>query len=555
MLTRSRTFIRALASTVAVAFAAGLLTACGDDGPPTIDYLVDARITTYNANTVSGNADGALMVTGRLLPGFSLLGAAGQVIPDRDVGSVTRLDGDRLTLRYEFVPEAVFSDGVALDCDDLLLAWAAMSGRFRGFTPATTAGYRDIDSVECAAGERTATVTFKPGRDYRDWASLFGAGTMLPAHVVAHDAGIADVIDPIRAGNDAVIARIAKAWNEGFPLVPGPVDEARLPSSGPYRVDRYSRTDGLVLVANDKWWGERPKTARIVVWGRGTDATRRLPEGRFDIADVTAGMIDGDVAGTHGAANPARALAVEELVLATRGVFGDVRVRQAFASCTPRDGLARRFGQGARMWNQRLLAPADNLAGPINNDFGRAYQRPDPARARALLEQHGSAKVTVRIGYVAPTARWQQMVAAIAEACAGAGITVVDASSDRIAPGDLGTSLDALVVAGGTSFAAAGAADPARDAYSLRGGDPADLGGFRDPQVSRAIDQLAVVSSPTDQLPLIRAIENAAWTAVPSIPLFAAPRVQRWNDRVGNVVAGLARSGTGWNMDRWTVDG
>ena len=126
--------------------------------------------------------------------------------------------------------------------------------------------------------------------------------------------------------------------------------------------------------------------ARIVVWGRGTDATRRLPEGRFDIADVTAGMIDGDVAGTHGAANPARALAVEELVLATRGVFGDVRVRQAFASCMPREGLARRFGQGARMWNQRLLAPADNLAGQINNDFGRAYQRPDPARARALLD-------------------------------------------------------------------------------------------------------------------------------------------------------------------------
>ena len=297
-----REFVRVLSLLVGLVTVAGLVTACGDDGPPTIDYVVDARITTYNANTVSGNADGVLMATTRLLPGFSLLGPAGQVIPDRDVGTVTQVPGRVPTLRYDFNPEAVFSDGVALDCDDLVLAWAAMSGRLPGFTPATTAGYRDIDSVDCAAGDKSATVTFSPGREYRNWLSLFGAGAMMPAHVVARVAGLSDVIDPIRAMDRAAVGRIADAWNTGFDLTFGPVDHAHYPASGPYRIDRYSRSGGLVLVPNDEWWGDKPETSRIVVWGRGTDATRRLPDGRFDVVDVTAGLVDGDIAGSAGAA-------------------------------------------------------------------------------------------------------------------------------------------------------------------------------------------------------------------------------------------------------------
>ncbi|MCR5976362.1 ABC transporter substrate-binding protein [Gordonia jinghuaiqii] len=571
MIVRRREFDRILSLVVGLVVAAGLLTACGDDGPPTIDYVVDARITSYNANTVDGNADGVLMATGRLLPGFSLIGPAGQVIPDRDVGTVTREAGRPTTLRYEFTPEAAFSDGVALDCDDLLLAWAAMSGRLPGFAPATTAGYRDIESVDCAAGEKAATVTFAPGREYRDWLSLFGAGTLMPAHIVAGDAGVADVVDPIRAMDRAAIARIAESWNTGFDLIFGPVDHARFPSSGPYRIDRYSRSGGLVLVANESWWGDRPETSRIVVWGRGTDATRRLPDGRFDVVDVTTGMIDGDIAGTAGSSgppSPARALGVEEIVLSGRGVFGDLRMRRAFASCLPRSDLARDFGGGAQVWNLRVQSPADNLAGQMNTEFGQDYQRPDIERARSLVRaatgqgaDTGETSATsaalqprtVRIGYLAPTLRWERMVGAIAASCRGAGFIVEDLSKPDMSPGALGKDVDALIVAGGASFASAGAADPSRDAYALRGGDPLNLSGTREPQVSRGVDQYAVTVSAPDRLRLARSIENAAWSTMPSVPLFAAPRTRQWKDRVGNVAAGLGRNGTGWNMDRWTI--
>ncbi|GAB92794.1 ABC transporter substrate-binding protein [Gordonia rhizosphera] len=549
---------------VACVAGAGLLSACGDGGPPTIEYVVDARTDGYNANTVVGNADGVLMATTRVLPGFSYLGAQGQVTPDRDIGTVTQVPGDVLTLRYEFNPAARFSDGQALGCDDLVLAWAAMSGRVPGFRPATTAGYRDIERIDCAAGDRSATAVFAKGRDHRDWLSLFGAGTLLPAHVVAREAGLSDVVEPIRSGNQEAIAKIAQVWNTGFAFPDGPLDPARFPSSGPYRIEEYSPSEGLVLVANDAWWGDAPATERIVVWGRGTDVERRLADGAFDVADVAGGLIADDIVASGTSAQPQplprpeRALAVQELVLASTGAFAEVRARRAFASCVPRAALAQRFGQGAPLWNLRVLAPADNLAGQINPTFGVAYARPDLPRARALSTESADSRtgpLRVRIGYLAPSDRDRQLVAAIAESCRQVGVEVVDAGSAELSPTALGGDVDAVLVANGAGFAAAGAADPSRDAYQLRGGDPLNLAGFRDPVMSRAVDDLATATLAADRLRLVRTIENTAWAQMRSIPLFAAPRIHRWGDRVDNVVAGLARNGTGWNMDRWTIRG
>ena len=324
-------------------------------------------------------------------------------------------------------------------------------------------------------------------------------------------------------------------------------------------MDRYSQSGGLELVANESWWGDAPAVSRIVLWGRGADAERRLSEGDFDVADVSSGIVDGELVASGSdearlpVPRPNRALAVEELVLAQRGVFADLRARQAFASCVPRDALARQFGQGAQIWNLRVLAPADNLAGQLNGAFGRAYARPNLARARTLSADAGAAPMTVRVGYLAPMQRRAQMVAAIADSCRQVGIEVVDAGSPDITPGALTDDVDALIVANGASSAAAGAANPSRDAFALRGGDPLNINNYRNPRVSGAIDRLVASDLAADRLDLVRTIENTAWATLPSIPLFAAPRMQGLGPRVDNVVAGLARNGTGWNMDRWTV--
>lgn len=548
---------RLLALGACAVATAGLLAACsGDDTPPTIDYVVDATLSGYNANTVEGSADGVLMATTRVLPGFSYIGANGQVTPDRDVGTVTVQPGKNLVLRYDFAPRAQFSDGTPLDCDDLMLAWAADSGRFGGFRPATTAGYRDIESVDCKPGDKSATVRFAPGRNYQDWAALFGAGTLLPAQVVARAAGVPDVVGAIRDRDAKVLDKIADYWNTGFTFTSGGVDAARFPSSGPYRVAAYSRADGLVLERNDKWWADPPRSGRIVLHDRTGDPARRLADGRYDVADTTAGLAAAPPTGPQPSPDkPTRRLGVEELVLAQRGVFGDPAVRRAFASCVPRADLARRFGGGAPLWNLRTLAPADNLAAQVNGEFGRGFERADIGRAKQLLAQAGqdSRPVRVRLGYRAPTDRLRQMTATLAASCRPAGLDVVDTGSPDLEPDDLGKQADALLVTDGASFAASGAADPSRDLYQLRTGDPLNVSGFSDPAVDKAVDDLVVQDTQGKRLEAVRTVEGAAWDQMASIPLFADNRDHRTTDAVAGVVPGLGRSGTGWNMDRWSM--
>ncbi len=565
--------MRLLALVLGLVTGAGVVTACsGESRPPTIDYVVDAGLTTYNANTVTGNSDGALMAVTRVLPGFSLLGNNGQVMPDRDVGTVTAISQAPLTLRYVFSPQAVFSDGTPMDCDDLLLAWAAMSGRFPGFTPATTAGYRDVRHVDCRAGAKTATVVFAAGRVYRDWLSLFGAGTLLPAHVVARKAGVADVVAAIRGGNPARIGKLAKAWNTGFTFPNGELEPADFPASGPFRISAADAAEGLVLVPNDKWWGDAPAATRIAIRGARHDLAA-LTSGDFDVADVADGIVDGEISNSATSKAPASAgpvattsLSIDELVLSQRGVFSDVRVRQAFALCVPRPAIATQFGAGSPVWNLRTQVPGDSLAAQLNGQVGLRYARPDIIGARELLGQAAASGVQgvsssagtgvrakVRIGYRTPHARDQALVAAITGSCRKAGIEVTDVGSDDLAPTALGKRADALLISSGSGFAATGAASPIRDSYRLRAGDPLNLAGADDPQVSQAVDTLSVVTSATGQLDAVRTIETGAWSSMMSIPLVVTPRVYRSGGRVAHVVPGHGRNGTGWNMDRWSL--
>lgn len=566
MIRRRRAAVTATVLGLVTALTA-TLSACGDSGRDQIDYLIDARVGSYNVNTVDGYASGAVMALARVLPGFSYLGPDGQVVADRDIGTVTVEEGPSLTLAYTFADAAQWSDGAPMVCDDLVLAATAMSGRTPGFAAATDAGYRDIARIDCTAGEKTAVVTFARGRDYVQWAALFGVGSLLPAHVVARKAAVDDVVGAFADGDRAAIGRIAEVWNAGFTLTPGqPVPAEDFPSAGPYRLSEYTVDGGLKLVANDKWWGEAPATGNITVWPRGTDAGKAVDDGRIEVAD-TADLNTGDrVQGratseydgteNRAAERDPRPLSVTQLVLAGRGTAADRLVRQAFATCVPRDALARRFGANGLVWSLRTVSPADSLGSALNAQFARRYPRADVRRARALLEQRPAgedgrrAPVTLRLGYVSPDPVAQAVAQQIIDTCGSAGLTVTDASSAELTPGALGRDVDVLLTNGATGIAAAGVASGFPDAYQLFGGDPLNISGFRNPQASGAINDLSLTTSDSARLPLVRTAETAAWSALTSIPLYGTVRA-REHTGVAQVVPGLARTGTGWNMDRW----
>lgn len=563
-----RRVTRGVVASLVAATAVGLA-ACGSGERDQIDYLVDARVADYNVNTVEGYSSGAIMALARVLPGFSYLGPDGQVVADRDIGTVTLEEGPSLTVKYTFAPGAVYSDGKPMVCDDIVLAAAAMGGKVRGFTPATTAGYRDISNVECTPGGTSATVVFARGRDYAQWPALFGVGALLPSHIVARRSGVTDLVGVLGSRDQEAIDKIAAAWNTGFALEPGkPIDPMDFPSAGPYRLSDYTVDGGLELVANDKWWGDQPATANIVVWPRGTAGTAAVGDGRVEVLDTgdrkTADQVMGRAVAAYdgsenrtGSRDP-RPLSVTQLMPAARGIMADPAVRRAFANCVPRDSLARRFGANGLVWSVRTVAPGDSLGSALNQQFARRYPRPDVRRAKELIDQRPAADdgrpapaATVRLGYVGPDEAGAAVTAAIAASCAGAGITVTDVGGPTVGPAALGADVDVLLVNGPTGSAAAGTASGFPAAYQLFTGDPLNLSNFRNAQASGAINDLSLTRSDSARLPLARAAEQAAWDAVASIPLYGTVRYREHTGSVGRVVPSLAQTGTGWNMDRW----
>lgn len=564
-MSRRAVWARVGAATAALAVAGAALTACGngDESRP-IGYLIDARVDTYNANTLDGASGGALMAFARVLPGFSFQGAQGQTVADLDVGTATVREGaPGFVVDYEFSPDAVFSDGTPMTCDDLVLAATAMAGYVPDFDQASRAGYRDIAHIDCEPGSKSAAVSFG-GEVYADWQALFGPGTLLPAHVVGAKAGVPDVVGAVTGNDREALGKLANAWNTAFALTPGQdIDPAVFVASGPYRLDAYTADGGLKLVRNDSWWGDAPATGEIVIYPRGTEQQRAVDNGEISVTDtadlsMSDAVLGIDPASPGGAdsadraqAGDVRPLTVEQLVPAPRGVLADGRVRRALAMCIPRDSIARAHGANGQLWNLRTVAPATTVGTLLNGQFGGRYPRTEPDRARELLaERPGDTPVTVRIGYVGPDPVRSAVVEAIAESCGPAGIEVTDIASENFSVNALQGDADAVLISGGAWFAAGGTAAGIRDSFALHRSDPSNIGRYDNTRVSAAIDELSLETSDSARLPGIRGIETTAWDQLATIPLYGTVR-GRGGVSVQGVEPGLGSAGTGWNMDRW----
>lgn len=569
-----RRVVRAIGVLATAATVGATVAACSDpaDQVPSLGFAIDNVVTTYNANTVEGSATGAVAALGRVLTGMNYIGPSGGPVADTDFGTASVLPGEALTVQYRLNPASVYSDGVPVSCDDLVLAWAAGSGRFTRpgdhgpvpmFDAATRAGYADIDRIDCQPGSKDAMVVFKPGRSFLDWRSLFGATELMPAHVAAQAAGVPDVVGAIRSDDSDAVGRIADFWNTGWELAPGELDLAKFPSSGAYKIDSYTEDDGLVLVENDRWWGNKPATSRIVVWPKGTDVQSHLDAGEIEVVDIGAGSIAGLDFGSGFDAVYEPSRSVEQLILGNRGVFGSADARRAFALCLPRQalydqlghpGFERPDGPGSGVVDSRITASDTLFHTSAVAAEGGIYTDPDIPGAKAAREAAGQSNLTVRVGYLGPDERRARTVREIAASCAPAGITVEDAGAPDFRPGKLGAEQVDAVLAGTASAAgAAGSSVPTDASFALRTGNGDNFGGFSNRRFDEIVDQLAVDGALSARMSLSGEAEAILWNEMPTIPLFDQPRTTAHSKGMHGVVPNPTRSGAGWNMDRWIL--
>ncbi|MFI5716978.1 ABC transporter substrate-binding protein [Nocardia sp. NPDC051750] len=553
---------RTIALLAATTAAAGFVAGCSSgDQVPSIGYAVDTAVASYNGGTTVGAAS-AQAVFGRVLTGFYYTGPDGQPVADTDTGTAKEVPGEAQTIQYRFNPQGVYSDGVPTSCDDLVFTWAARSGRLPGADSASRAGYEDIERVECQPGSKDGTVVFRPGRRYLPWRTLFGAGELMPAHVAAQAANVPDIVAAVQTEDGAALGRLAEFWNTGWNLAPGELDITRFPSSGPYRIESFGLEDGLVLVANERWWGRAPATGRIVVYPKPSDLAARIGDGSAAVVDIGSGSLPETNLDAFSVQQlPSRG--TEQLVLNTGGVFGSAAARRAFALCVPRQALFDRLGRvtdapeaglGAGLSNSRTLQQ-DSLFYPAATGAAGPFAGGDIAGAQAALADAGKDGLVVRVGYLAPDARRAQTVSMIADTCKAAGITVQDTSTPDFTPAQLRDgAVDAVLGGPGGAPGPAGSLDGIAAIDGLRSGSGLNAGQFHNSRYDSITDQLAAEDNSTNQLNLLTEAENLLWAQLPSVPLFATPRTIAFAGGLRNAIAGPTRAGSGWNMDQWVLE-
>jgi peptide/nickel transport system substrate-binding protein len=530
------------------------LSACSGSPAESINYAIDGPLVTYNTNTVAGAASGGPQAFSRVLTGFNYHGPDGQIVGDHDFGSVSVVGRAPLVLDYEISPKAVYSDGKPVTCDDMVLAWASQSGRLPGFDAASRAGYSDIASVDCTPGQKKARVTFAQDRGFVDFGQLFVATSMMPSHVIADELGLGDggVTTALLNNDGPAVERIAQVWNNTWNLSADGFDAKRFPSSGPYKLDAVNKDGSIVLVANDKWWGAKPVTKKITVWPRGSDIQDKINQGAYDVVDVAAGS-SGTLNLPDGyQKTDAPSAGIEQLIFAPQGPMAATPARRALAFCTPRDVIAKNASMPIA--NARLDPATDDALGASEgaNEAGQfAVANPDAART-AINNQ----PLTVRIGYQSPNARLAATVGAIAKACAPAGITVQDVSSDVVGPQTLrDNKIDVLIASTGGATGSGSTGSSAMDAYDLHTGNGNNLSGYANERVDALIASIAVTADPKDVTRLLGEGGTLLWGDIPTLPLYRQQRTLITSKKMYAVSGNPTRWGAGWNMDRWVLSG
>lgn len=544
---------RCAAIIVAVICLVGVLSlsACAGGKSDEIDYAVDGPLLTYNTSTVVGAASAGPQAFARVLTGFDYHGPDGQVVGDRDFGTISVVGRSPLVLDYQISPNAVYSDGKPITCDDMVLAWAAQSGRFPGFDAASRAGYGDISAVDCAPGQKKARVSFAQDRSFVDFGQLFAATTLMPSHVIADQLGRGDggVTAALQAGDLPTIDRIAVLWNTTWNLTPD-LDLKRFPSSGPYKLSSVTDAGAVVLVANDQWWGAKPMTGTITVWPRGADVQNRVNSGHYDVVDIAAGSA-GTLNTPQGyVRDDSPSAGIEQLIFARGGPLADPAARRAVALCTPRDLIAQ--NAEVPVANSRLNATAeDSITAAESTAEGGQFSTSNPGLARDAI---GGRPLTVRIGYQSPNPRLAATVGTIARACAAAGITIQDAASETIGPLALrDNQIDVLLASTGGATGSGSTGSSTMDAYDLYTGNGNNLSGYSDEQIDGIIGALAVTTDPKEIARLLGAGAPVLWGDMPTLPLYRQQRTLVASTKMTAVSSSPTRWGAGWNMDRWVL--
>jgi peptide/nickel transport system substrate-binding protein len=552
-----------------LASAALVLAACTGGGsgteeteesnePITFTYAYEQEWQAYNTGTTATNASQNAIPMNRVLLGFWYFAPDGSVAPEEDFGTYEKVSDDPLTIEYTFAEDAVWSDGEAIDCDDAWLAWYSQSGQTDTFKPVSTDGYEDIDTVECADGDKTFSVTYN--KPYADWIANFGG--LLPAHVVEQEAGIDDFIAAVEEDDTKGLEAAGDFWTKGWVFKPGDLpDPSLIPSSGPYMLDSWESGNSLTLTANENYWGDAPEAETVVIRFIASDAQAQAlengeiqamdPQPTPDITKQLAAL------GDQVTFESKDQFTFEHYDFNFDGVFKDEKLRQAFALCLPRaqivDTLIKPDNPEAIVLDSRYYLPFqpqyEEVAAAITPE---EFAAQNIEEAKKLVQEADAVGTDVRLGYIVPNPRREAEAQLVQESCGpdGAGFNIIDEGDKTFfnANGALVTGrFDVALFAWAGSPLVTGSSS----IYVTDGGS--NYGNYSNPEVDKLTEELNQTTDLDAQQDLIVQIETILWNDLATIPVFAFPGIVAYDANATGVEYNATQSGLTWNMQDWSI--
>lgn len=581
----------------ALSIGALMLSACGSAGgtaetpasqgatenlASTINIAISQSPTGYNGNTAATNSVYNTYVDNLTSSGFAAFTAAGVLEPNTDFGTYEKTSDDPLTIKYTINDDAVWSDGTPIDYDDALLTWAALSGTHPGgekdpdtgaesdlFQAASTNGFALMDMIEGEPGAKEFETVFS--EPYADWEALLTAGTFMPAHIAAEQAGLstdgdgAALVDAIKNDDRVALTPVAEFWNSGWDYevdLPTLPDTAILPSSGPYKLDN-AVNGTLTLVKNDQYWGEeRAGKTDTLVFKTVVDeeAVQALQNGDIDVMDPSSPTVDTKAAleqiGEPVTVDTGTSLTFSHIDLDQRAgaVFEDLKVRQAFNLCVPRADMVDKFvtpidPEGTVM-NLREYQPGQPdyetvLEGaPAAQSDGVA----DVEGAKALLAEAGKTEpVKVSLMFASTSQLRADMVALVKDSCDKAGFEIIpqpeaEWSAKLSQPG----SWDAVLF----GWSGSGLVAAAESIYVSDGAQ--NFGGYADEDVDRLWSEIVTSTDESKVVPLKTELEQRLAETQYNVVLYANADIIGYSSKLQGVEINPTQTGITWNAYSWT---
>jgi len=538
--------------------------------------------SSFNSNTAKGNVDINSKIAYTTQANFNYINNDLKVVKNEKFGKYEVLSEDPLTVKYTINEGVKWSDGEAVDADDMIFAWAIESGRFNDAKTnddgevvsgtnyfdyaGDTSGLALTDVPEI--GDDNRSITLKYSKPFADWEISFAM--MTPAHVAAEKAGmkqedLTKLLTTLPKGDpdkpakpDADLKKVANFWNTGYDTKSMPTDKSLYLSDGPFIVDKIVPNQSMTLVRNEDYnWGPMPKVDSIVVRyiGEAPAQVQALKNGEVDIIapQASADTLEQlDALGDQVVVDKGEQLAYDHIDLNYTGVFKDADVREAFMKTVPRqqivDTIIKKLDPEAKPLDSQLFVPAnDGYEESAKNNGSANYQEADIDAAKKLLD---GKTPTVRIMYNKDNPNRSDAYSLIAASAKKAGFKVVDGGLGASEwGGALGTGTYDATIFGWISSGVGVTGVP----QIFGTGSASNFNDFSNKEADALMDELIVSPDPAKQTELQIKIDKLIWDSYYGLPLFQSVGVDAYSSDVEGVKYMSNQTGVWWNFWDWNL--